>query len=72
MGEYAKSFNKFCPKKTEVNEATVEEAIKFGHYLKRSEEDIAEAIDVYKTLENDTFYGPEEEPVAECQEQQDK
>ena len=25
-GKYAKSFNKFCPKKVEVNEATVEEA----------------------------------------------
>ena len=35
-GEYAKSFNKFRPKKVEVNEATVEEAIKFGQYLKRS------------------------------------
>ena len=45
-GEYAKSFNKFRPKKVEVNEATVEEAIKFGQYLKRSEEDIAEAIDI--------------------------
>ena len=33
-GEYAKSFNKFCPKKVEVNEATVEEAIKYSHYLK--------------------------------------
>ena len=32
-GKYAKSFNKFCPKKVEVNEATVEEAIKFGQYL---------------------------------------
>ena len=65
--EYAKSFNKFRPKKVEVNEATVEEAIKFGQYLKRSEEDIAEAIDIYKTLGNDTFYGPEEEPMAEPQ-----
>ena len=37
-GEYTKSFNKFHPKKVEVNEATVE-AIKFGQYLKRSEED---------------------------------
>ena len=35
-GEYTKSFNKFCPKKVEVNKATVEEAIKFGQYLKRS------------------------------------
>ena len=33
----------------------VEEAIKFGQYLKRSEEDIAEAIDIYKSLGNDTL-----------------
>ena len=71
-GEYTKSFNKFRPKKVEVNEATVEEAIKFGQCLKRSEEDIAKAIDIYKSLGNDTFYGPEEEPTAESQEQQDQ
>ena len=71
-GEYAKSFNKFHPKKAEVNKATVEEAIKFGQYLKRSEEDIAEAINIYKSLGNDTFYGPEEESTAEPQEQQDQ
>ena len=68
-GEYVKAFNKFCPKKVEVNEATIEEAVKYGHYLKRSEEDIAEAIDIYKTLGNDTFYGPEEEQPADQQEQ---
>ena len=68
-GEYAKAFNKFCPKKSEVNEATIEEAVKYGHYLKRSEEDIAEATDIYKTLGNDTFYGPEEEQPADQQEQ---
>ena len=71
-GVYTKSFNKFCPKKVEVNEAMVEEAIKFGQYLKRTEEDIAEAIDTYKSLGNDTFYGPEEESTAEPQEQQDQ
>ena len=64
-GAYAKSFNKFCPK---VNEATIEEAIKYSHYLKRSEEDIAEAIDIYKTLENDAFYSPEEEQPVDPQE----
>ena len=47
----------------EVNEATVEEAIKYGQFLKKSEEDIAEAIDIYKTLGNEMFYGPEEDPV---------
>ena len=66
------SFNKFHPKKVEVNEATIEEAIKFGQYLKRSEEDIAKAIDIYKSLRNDTFYRPKEEPTAEPQEQQDQ
>ena len=62
-GEYANAFNKFHPKKVEINEATVEEAIKYGQFLKKSEEDIAEAIDIYKTLANETFYGPEEDPV---------
>ena len=54
-GEYANAFNKFRPKKVEVNEATVEEAIKYGQFLKKSEEDIAEAIDIYKTLDNEMF-----------------
>ena len=35
-GEYANVFNIFRPKKVEVNEATVEEAIKYGHFLKRA------------------------------------
>ena len=61
--EYVNAFNKFHPKKVEVNEATMEEAIKYGQFLKRSEEDIAEAIDIYKTLGNETFYSPEEDPV---------
>ena len=68
-GEYANAFNKFCPKNVEVNEATVEEAIKYGHFLERSEEDIAEAIDIYKTLGNETFYSPEEEDPADQQDQ---
>ena len=71
-GEYTKSFNKFHPKEVEVSEAMVEEAIKFGQYLKRSNEDIAKAIDIYKSLGNDTVYGPEEEPTAGPQEQQDQ
>ena len=67
-GEYVTAFNKFCPKKVEVNEATVKEAIKYGQFLKKSEEDIAEAINIYKTLGNETFYSPEEDP-ADQQEQ---
>ena len=62
-GKYANAFNKFCPKMVEVNEATVEEAIKYGQFLKKSEEDIAEAIDIYKTLGNEMFYGLEEDPA---------
>ena len=52
-GEYVTAFNKFRPKKVEVNEATVEEAneatveeAKYGQFLKKSEGDIAEAIDI--------------------------
>ena len=68
-GEYANAFNKFHPKKVEVNEATVEEAIKYGHFLKRREEDITEAVDIYKTLGNEMFYSPEEEDPMDQQEQ---
>ena len=69
-GEYATAFNKFRPKKVEVNEATVEEAIKYGQFLKKSEEDIAEAINIYKTLGNEMFYGPEEDPVDQQEQPQ--
>ena len=67
-GEYVNAFNKFCPKKVKVNKATVEEAIKYGHFLKKSK-DITEAIDIYKTLGNKTFYIPEEENPADQQKQ---
>ena len=53
----------------EVNEATVEEAIKYGHFLKRSKEDITEAINIYKIPGNETFYSPEEEDPADQQDQ---
>ena len=69
-GEYATAFNKFHPKKVEVNEATVEEAIKYGQFLKKSKEDITEAIDIYKTLGNKTFYGPVEDPTDQQEQQQ--
>ena len=52
-GEYTKFFNKFQPKKVEVNEVTIEEAIKFGQYLKRSKEDIAKVIDIYVMCDKD-------------------
>ena len=53
-----------------VNKATVEEAIKYGQFLRKSEEDIAEAIDIYKALGNETFYGPEENPEDQQEQQQ--
>ena len=61
LGEYAKSFNKFHPKKVEINEATVDNAIHFAMHLKRSELEIAEAMDIYKALSDETYYGPEEQ-----------
>ena len=69
-GEYATVFNKFHPKKVEVNEATVEEAIKYGQFLRKSKEDIAEAIDIYKALGNETFYGLEENTEDQQEQQQ--
>ena len=54
----------------EVNVATVEEAIKYGQFLRKSEEDIAEAIDIYKALGNETFYGPEENTKDQEDQQQ--
>ena len=60
-GKYVNAFNKFCPKKVEVKEATVEEVIKYGQFLKKNEEDITEAMDIYWALGNETFYGPEED-----------
>ena len=69
-GEYSKSFNKFFPTKVEVSEATVDDVVKYGHLIKRSEAEMAEAIDIYKTLGNDVFYGPEEQPVEHVQQQQ--
>ena len=69
-GEYATAFNKFRPKKVEVNEATVKEAIKYGQFLKKSKEDITEAINIYKTLGNEMFYGPEEDPVDQQEQPQ--
>ena len=71
-GKYATAFNKFRPKKVEVNEATVEEAIKYGQFLKKSEEDIAEAIDIYKTLGNETFYSSEEDPKDQQEQPQQR
>ena len=53
----------------EVNESTVKEATKYGHFLKRSKEDIAEAIDIYKALGDETFYSPGEEKPLDQQEQ---
>ena len=60
-GEYAKSFNKFCPKKLEVNEVTIDEVVGFSHFMRKSGADIAEAIDIYKALRDDISYGPEDQ-----------
>ena len=54
----------------EVNEATVKEAIKYGQFLRKSKEEITEVIDIYKTLGNETFYGPEEDPTDQQKHQQ--
>ena len=61
MGEYAKSFNKFHPKKVEVNEYTIDEVVGFGCFMKKSDAEVTEAIDLYKALRDDIHYGPEDQ-----------
>ena len=63
MGEYAKSFNKFHPKKVEVNEATIDEVVGFGCFMKKSDAEVMEAIDIYKALRDNIYYGPEDQPA---------
>ena len=60
-GEYTKSFNKFCPKKVEVNKATIDEVVGFGHFMKKSDAEVMEAIDLYKAPRDDISYGPEDQ-----------
>ena len=60
-GEYAKSFNKFCPKKVEVDEATVDEVVGFGCFMKKLDAEVTEAIDLYTALGDDISYGPEDQ-----------
>ena len=61
-GEYAKSLNKCCPKKVEVNEATVDKVVGYGHFMKKSDAEVTKAIDLYKALRDDISYGPEDQP----------
>ena len=69
MGDYAKSFNKFSPKKVEVNEATIDEVVGFGHFMKKSDAEVTEAIDLYKALRDNIYYGPENQPAGPQQDQ---
>ena len=57
-GEYAKSFNKFQPKKVEVNEATMRS---MSHFMKKSDAEVTEAIDLYKAPRDDISYGPDDQ-----------
>ena len=60
-GEYAKSFNKFHPKKVEINEATIDEVVGFSYFMRTSDAEVVEAIDIYKALGDDISYGPEDQ-----------
>ena len=69
LGEYTKSFNKFHPKKVEVNKVTVDDVICYGMHVKKSEPEMAKAIDIYKALGDDTYYRPEEQATDPPQEE---
>ena len=67
-GEYTKSFNKFRPKQVEVNEATVDEVVGFGCFMKESDAEVMEGIDLYKALRDNISCGPEDQPAEPPQE----
>ena len=69
-GEYAKNFNKFHHTKVEVNEATIDEVINYGHFMKKSDVEMTEATDLYKALGDDVYHGPEEQPAEHQQQEQ--
>ena len=69
LGEYTKSLNKFYPKKIEVNEVTVDDVIRYGMHFKKSEPEMAKAIDIYKGLSDDTYYGLQEQATDPPQEE---
>ena len=70
MGEYTKGFNKFHPKKVQVNEVTAGDVIHYGMHLKKSEPEMAEATNIYKALSDDTYYSQEEQATDPPQEDQ--
>ena len=63
-GEYAKSFNKFHPKKVEDNEATIDEVVGFSCFMWKSNAEVVEAIDIYKALRDDIPYRPEDQSIG--------
>ena len=48
----------------------MDDVIKYGHLIKRSEAEMVEAIDIYKTLGDDVFYRLEEQSDEHNSEQQ--
>ena len=60
-GEYAKSFNKFHPNKVEVKKATTDEVVGFNHLMRKSDAEVAEAINIYKALGDDIPYRPDDQ-----------
>ena len=48
---------------------TVDDDIHYGMHLKKSEPEMAEAIDIYKALSDDTYYRPEEQATETPQQE---
>ena len=53
----------FHPKKVEVNKATVDEIVGLRHFMKKSDAEVMEAIDLYKALGDDISYEPQHQPA---------
>ena len=57
------SFNKFHPKKVEVNKAMVDKVVGFDRFMKKSDAGVMETIDLYKAPRDYISYGPEDQPA---------
>ena len=60
----------FCPTKVKVNEATIDEVIDYGCFMKKTDVEITQAIDLYKALRDYVYYRPEEQPTEPQQQDQ--
>ena len=51
----------FTLKRLKSNKATIDEVVRFSHFMRKSDAEVVEAIDIYKAIGDDIPYGPEDQ-----------